>query len=73
LERGSVNYVGFSKLDSLTWDPDVLVLSVDGIQLEIILRALCFSTGKMWSSCGTPVIACSWLLTYPTFPAKSIS
>ena len=65
LERGSVNYVGFSKIDGLPWDPDVLVLSVDGVQLEIILRALCFVTGKMWSSCGTPVIACSWLLTYP--------
>ncbi len=65
LERHSVNYVAFSPLDSLTWDPDVLVLPADADALEIILRAACYSTGKMWTSKGTPVIACSWLLTYP--------
>ena len=26
---------------------------------------MCFATGKMWTSKGTPVIACSWLTTYP--------
>jgi uncharacterized protein (DUF169 family) len=43
----------------------VVVLSADPAQLEIILRAMCFATGKKWVSQGTPVIACSWLLTYP--------
>lgn len=65
LEKNSVNYVAISRFDKLTYDPDVLVLFANGEQLEIILRALAYSTGKMWSSCGTPVIACSWLLTYP--------
>ncbi len=65
LERDSVRYVVFSPLEKLSYDPDVLVLSSDNRHLEIILRAMCFSTGKMWSSVGTPVIACSWLLTYP--------
>lgn len=65
LERDSVRYVAFSPLKKLTYDPDVLVLASDNRHLEIILRAMCFSTGKMWSSLGTPVIACSWLLTYP--------
>ncbi len=65
LERNSVNYVVFSPLDKLTFEPDVLILSTDATQLEIILRAMCYSTGKMWTSKGTPVIACSWLLTYP--------
>jgi len=65
LERNSVNYVAFSPLEDLTWDPDVLVLAADADALEIILRAACYSTGKMWTSRGTPVIACSWLLTYP--------
>jgi uncharacterized protein (DUF169 family) len=65
LEKNSVNYVVFSSLDKLTFNPDVLVLSADATQLEIILRAMCFSTGKMWTSKGTPVIACSWLTTYP--------
>jgi uncharacterized protein (DUF169 family) len=65
LERNSVNYVVFSSLDKLTFEPDVLILATDATQLEIILRAMCYSTGKMWTSKGTPVIACSWLLTYP--------
>jgi uncharacterized protein (DUF169 family) len=65
LERHSVNYVVFSSLDKLTFEPDVLILATDATQLEIILRAMCYSTGKMWTSKGTPVIACSWLLTYP--------
>ena len=65
LERNSVRYVAFSSLDRLTFDPDVLILATDNVRLEIILRAMCYGTGKMWSSVGTPVIACSWLTTYP--------
>lgn len=65
LERNSVNYVVFSPLDKLTFDPDVLILASDPTQLEIILRATCYLTGKKWTSQGTPVIACSWLTTYP--------
>ena len=65
LERNSVRYVAFSPLDKLTYEPDVLILASDNKHLEIILRAMCYSTGKMWSSVGTPVIACSWLTTYP--------
>ena len=65
LERGSVNYMAFSSLDKITFEPDLVILAADGVQLEIILRAMCFATGKMWTSKGTPVIACSWLTTYP--------
>jgi uncharacterized protein (DUF169 family) len=65
LEKNSVNYVAFASLDKLTFTPDILMLSADPTQLEIILRAMCYATGKMWESKGTPVIACSWLTTYP--------
>jgi uncharacterized protein (DUF169 family) len=65
LERNTVNYVAFSSLDKLSFEPDVLILAVDDIQLEIILRAYSFSTGKMWDSKGTPVMACAWLYLYP--------
>lgn len=65
LERNSVSCVAFASIDKLTFTPDVLILSADPTQLEIILRAMCYSTGKMWTSQGTPVIACSWLTTYP--------
>jgi uncharacterized protein (DUF169 family) len=65
LEKNSVNYVAFAPLDKLTFNPDVLICAADAVQLEIILRAMCYSTGKMWTSKGTPVIACAWLTTYP--------
>ena len=65
LERNTVNYVAFSSLDKLSFEPDVLILAADDIQLEIILRAMCYSTGKMWESKGTPVMACAWLYIYP--------
>ena len=65
LERNSVRYVAFAALDKLTFDPDVLILATDNVRLEIVLRAMCYGTGQMWSSVGTPVIACSWLTTYP--------
>jgi uncharacterized protein (DUF169 family) len=65
LERNSVNFVAFSGLDKLTFDPDVLIIAAVPVQLEIILRALCFATGKVWNSKGTTVMACSWLTTYP--------
>ncbi len=65
LEKNSVNYVAFSSLEKLSYDPDILLLAANATQLEIVLRAMCYSTGKMWISQGTPVIACSWLTTYP--------
>ena len=65
LERNSVTNIAFASLDKLTFDPDVLILAANPTQLEIVLRAMCFATGKMWTSQGTPVIACSWLTTYP--------
>lgn len=65
LERRTVNYVAFSPLDQLSFEPDVLVLAANDIQLKIILRAMCYSTGKMWESKGTPVMACAWLYVYP--------
>ena len=65
LTKNSVNYVAFASIDKMKFTPDVLLLSTDARQLEIIMRALCYSTGKMWTAKGTPVIECSWLTTYP--------
>jgi uncharacterized protein (DUF169 family) len=65
LEKNSVNYVAMASIDKMKFTPDVLLLSVNASQLEIILRAMCYATGKMWTAKGTPVIECSWLTTYP--------
>ena len=34
-------------------------------QTEIILRALIYTDGEMWSSEMTHVLGCSWLFAYP--------
>jgi uncharacterized protein (DUF169 family) len=65
LAKDTVNYVAFSPLDKLSFEPDVLIVTADPSQAEIILRANSYATGKMWSAKGTPVAACAWLYIYP--------
>jgi uncharacterized protein (DUF169 family) len=65
LAKDTVNYVAFSPLDKLSFEPDVLVVTANPSQAEILLRASSYTTGKVWSSKGTPVMACAWLYVYP--------
>ncbi|MCX6010365.1 MAG: DUF169 domain-containing protein [Chloroflexi bacterium] len=65
LAEGSVNYVAFSPLDKLTFDPDLLILTTTISQAEIVLRAMSHSTGEIWAPKTTPVLACAWLFVYP--------
>lgn len=67
-EKGTVNYVLFSPVNQLTFDPDVLVISATPEQAEIIMRAMTYSTGEIYKSVCTPVMGCAWLLihTYKT-------
>ena len=65
LEKGAVNYVAFSPLDKLSFEPDVLIFIANPTQAEILLRAHSYSSGRMWSARGTPVIGCAWLYIYP--------
>jgi len=65
LAKGTVNYVAFSPLHKLSFEPDVLIVTANPSQAEILLRASSYTTGKMWSSKGTPVIGCAWLYIYP--------
>jgi uncharacterized protein (DUF169 family) len=60
-----VNCVALAPLDRLPFDPDVLVLLADLRQTEILLRAMSYETGKMWSSRYSAAIGCAWLLVYP--------
>jgi uncharacterized protein (DUF169 family) len=63
--HGVVNYVAYSPLDKLTFEPDLLVLTTVPSQAEIVLRAMSYSTGEPWEQKTTPVLACSWLYIYP--------
>jgi len=60
-----VKYVAFSPLNKLTFEPDLLFLMAAVSQAEIVMRAMSYSTGEMWSSKMTAVGACSWLFVYP--------
>ena len=71
LAPGTVNYMAFSPLDTLPFDPDILIIHTDNInQTEIILRALVYTDGELWSSEMTNVLGCSWLFAYPFMTGK---
>ena len=65
LHKGAANYVAFAPLDKLSFEPDVLIVTANVSQAEILLRALSYSSGRMWSARGTPVIGCAWIYIYP--------
>jgi len=63
--KGVVNYIAFSPLDKLPFDPDVLIILSKTSQTEILLRAMSYRTGKMWSSKCSAAIGCAWIFVYP--------
>jgi uncharacterized protein (DUF169 family) len=65
LSRGVVHYVAFSPLDTLPFEPDVLIFLANTSQTEILLRAMSYRTGRMWSSKFSSAIGCAWIFIYP--------
>jgi uncharacterized protein (DUF169 family) len=65
LAKNSVRYAAFSPANKLTFDPDVLVITANVSQAEVILRALVYSSGKILQTRYSLVIICSWLFIYP--------
>jgi uncharacterized protein (DUF169 family) len=65
IDRGVVNYVAFSPLNQLAFDPDVLICLAQTGQTEILLRAMSYRTGEMWSSKFSAAIGCAWVFIYP--------
>lgn len=70
LRANTVNYVLFSPLDKLTFDPDLLMVTANVSQAELILRAMSYSTGEPWVSKHTFVLSCAWLYAYPYITGK---
>jgi uncharacterized protein (DUF169 family) len=58
--KHSVNYVAFSPIDSLTFDPDVTIITANVSQARSLLRADCYSSGNPWA----------WLYIYPVLTGK---
>ena len=65
ISKDIVRYVAFSPLAELSFDPDVLVLTCNIEQAEVILRASSYKNGRAWSPKMATYVACSWLLAYP--------
>jgi len=62
---GIVNYVAFSPLDRLSFDPDLMILLARAHQTEILLRAMSYRSAKIWVSKFSPAIGCAWTYIYP--------
>ncbi len=65
IPRDTVRYIVHSRLEDLTFDPDVLIITATADQAEIILRASTYTTGKMWNAKGSTCLACAWFYAYP--------
>ncbi|MFP3976072.1 MAG: DUF169 domain-containing protein [Chloroflexota bacterium] len=64
-EKGKVNYVVYSPLDQLTFDPDLLILMTTISQAEVVLRAMSYSTGEIWEPKAAPALNCPWIYIHP--------
>ena len=65
MPKDIINYVVFSPLDKLLFDPDVLVITCDVIQAQTLLRAFSYKSGKLWTNHISLYLQCAWLLVYP--------
>ena len=65
LSKGIVNFVAFSPIDKLTFEPDVLIITATHKQAEIVMRATTYSTGEPYTSKTTIFMGCSWIFIYP--------
>jgi uncharacterized protein (DUF169 family) len=63
--KGKVNHIVFAPLNKLNFEPDVVVITANTDQAEILLRASTYKTGKIWVSKWSAVMGCAWLLAYP--------
>jgi len=68
--KNVVNYVAFSPLDKLSFEPDILVFLANASQTEILLRAMSYKTGQMWQSKFSAAIGCAWIYIYPYLTGK---
>jgi uncharacterized protein (DUF169 family) len=64
-EKNVVNYVAFAPFDKLQFEPDLLIITANHSQAEIVMRSMTYSTGELYSSRTTPVMGCAWVFIYP--------
>ena len=65
LPKDSAKYITHASIDQMTFDPDLLIITANTTQAEIILRASSYTDGKMWNFKGTTCLACAWIYAHP--------
>lgn len=71
LDKAIVRYIVFSPIEKMDLTPDLVIILADrASQAEIILRAMTYTTGEVWSSKTSVVAGCAWLLAYPHLTGK---
>jgi uncharacterized protein (DUF169 family) len=65
LPKDSVKYITHAPLDKMQFDPDLLIITANTRQAEIIMRASSYSDGRMWTMKGSTCLSCAWLYSYP--------
>jgi uncharacterized protein (DUF169 family) len=68
--KGIINYVVFAQLSKLTFDPDLLIITANENQSEIIMRAMSYSTGVAREFFSGGVLGCSYFYAYPFLEGK---
>jgi len=67
---GNINYVVYSPLEQINFEPDLMFLLATVSQAEIVLRAMSYTTGEIWSSRAISGGACAYLFSYPYLSGK---
>ena len=67
---GNIKFVAFAPLDQINFDPDLLFVIASTSQAEIMLRAMSYTTGEIWSSKAVSGGACAYLFAYPYLTGK---
>ena len=70
LGKNQINYLAFSTLDKLTFEPDLLLFCTTDKSTLLMMRALVWSTGKVIESKVTLSMECAWYITYPYITGK---
>ncbi len=66
LAKDTVNYIAYSPLGTLSYNPDLFIILTDDFsQTEIIMRSMVYTTGKILTSKMSNVMGCAWLYAYP--------
>ena len=65
LAEGAGPYTVFARLDQLTFEPDLIIVTARPSQAEVITRAHGYSSGAYWETRATTVIGCAYLYAYP--------